>query len=465
MQILVLSMLLAVTAVPFLVSGDDWGRWSILPSQLKLLPEVLSGIAVLCVVVGSVSSRFRFVRTQYWLLFAAIVVVMACGALVNHVGTGPLTNGIRTYVRAVVWFLVPAVFAFSDSQLRLQLKVILIIGLLQLPLAIQQRLSTKSEGRFTGDYTTGTLMISSVMSVFLIGCVCISVALLIRKKISIQQFLMLFVLLLTPTTLNETKGTLVLLPVSLLIAALAAAPRGRRARMAVFASVMVVAFGAVFVPVYDYFNSMRPYAEPISEKFTSIENLEKYVWKTDDIGSADKPGRVDSIVVPIRRMSMDISRLAFGFGLGNVSNSALGRQFTGEYFRVYGPYLTTGFGRILLELGVIGVCLVASLMWLTFRDSLRVSTERTGMISDFAAGWAGVAVLIGLSLLYKDLIVHESVSYLFWYFSGVIAAERMRYALSPGKSGATVASSEQPFSSQSRRLLSGEPSRVARSVD
>ncbi len=426
MQRLTLAMLVVVTTFEFLVRGDRWGRWAILPDGAQYLPEISSMIAVVLVLVAGTRNRFQYVRAQYWILFGALLLTMACGVVVNHVGAGPVFAGLRNFLRAMPWFFIPAVFAFTDQQIKSQLKVLLGISLLQLPLAAQQRLATSAQGSFTGDFTSGSLLISSIMSIFLIGTMCVVAAMYARGQVKRWQFAVLFVLLLVPTTLNETKATVFLLPLSLLVAFLVAARPGRRLRVVLLLSLMVTAFGTVYFPVYEHFNASRKYGKPLSELLTDSENLQSYVSKTKDIGADRPPGRMDSIVVPLKRLSADPPRLAFGLGIGNVSNSALGRGFTGEYFATYGPFLITGTGWFLLELGVIGTILIAAVMWAVFRDCLIVASRPGEVLPPLAAGWAGVTVLIVLGMFYKDLIVHASLSFVFWYFAGLIAAARMR---------------------------------------
>lgn len=426
MQKLTLLMLIAVTTFEFFTKGDYWGRWTLLPNGSQYLAELMGLIAGTIVVIAGTRNRFQYVRAGYWVVFGALLVTIICGALINDVGAGPIFAGARNYLRAIPWFLVPAVFAFTNDQVKSQVKLLLAVALLQMPLVAQQRLATDAQGSFTGDLISGTLLISSIMSIFLIGVMCVAAAMFVRKRLKPWQFAMIFLLLLLPTTLNETKGTLVLLPVGLLVTFLAATPAGKRLRMVLLTSALICGFGVVFIAMYDQLQMGRRYGEPIAEKMTDPEKVAEYLSKTEDIGSDVNPGRVDSIVVPIKRMVRDPAYLVFGYGIGNVSNSALGKEFAGERFSVYGPYLTTGIGRILLELGLLGTVLVMMLMWFILRDSLAVRRQGDDIVSTFAAGWVGVTVLMGLALFYKDVIIHTSLSFVFWYFAGLVAAARMR---------------------------------------
>jgi hypothetical protein len=429
MQALTLAMLVVVTTFEFLAKGDNWGRWSILPGFAQYFPELFGVIGATIVLLSGTTTRFRLVNAQYWLIFGALLLAVVCGLVVNNVEAGPMFAGIRTYARAVPWFFVPAVIAFTDKQIKTQLKVLMCVGLAQVPLAIQQRWTLAHEGRFTGDYVTGTLLISSIMSIFLIGAMCIAAAMFVRGELKRWQFVFLFLFLLLPTTINETKGTLILLPICLLVSFLVASRPGHRLKVILLASTLIITFVAVYFPVYEHFYMERRYAEPLLDRLSNPEKLKDYLWKTEDIGSDVNPGRIDSIVVPIKRMAHDPAYLAFGFGMGNVSRSALGREFIGDYYPAYGSLLTTSVGRVLLELGLLSVFLVLLLMWLIYRDSLAVSRQRAGFGSTLSAGWAGVVVLMGLAMFYKDVIAHVSLSFVFWYFAGVVASARMRLAL------------------------------------
>jgi hypothetical protein len=115
-------------------------------------------------------------------------------------------------------------------------------------------------------------------------------------------------------------------------------------------------------------------------------------------------------------------------GIGNASDSALGVQFVGRYYKVFEPFLLSGFARLVLELGVLGVALVMLLYWLIFTDSRIVAAYDNNQKGALAAGWTGVTAVFAASTFYKDLITFEALSCLFWFYAGLIAAERMRIA-------------------------------------
>lgn len=430
-QNLVLVMLVVVTTVEYLTEGDRWGNGAILPDRSPYLIELLAAFAALVVVLVGIRTRYQYVRPGYWFIFGGIVIVAICGVVVNAVEPGPIFAGIRNYVRAIPWFFIPAVYAFSDKEVRQQLRLLLLICIIQVPIAIHQRINTAAADRYTGDWTTGTLVISSILSIFLICALCVLTALYIKKKLSMKQFVLLFFLLLLPTTINETKGTLLLLPLGLLMTFFLATPPRKRFHSAVVATGLLSLALSIFIPIYDYVNSGREYATPLTEFFTNESRLQGYIWTNADVGSDKAGGRGDAIVVPVRYLSKEIGNLAFGLGLGNVSKSALGEAYTGEYFKLFEPFVFTSFARLLLELGFLGILLVSALYWMIFTDARFVAKHDNGIKGALSAGWLGVVPVMFAAIFYKDVIAQASLSNLFWYFSGLIAAERMRMTLRP----------------------------------
>src|SRR5262249_24582232 len=194
------------------------------PSPLRYLPEGLSALCCAIVLLAGPRDRFRAVAPRYWLAFFATAAVLSCGVLVNHVAPGPLLEGLRFYLRALPVFFLPAVFEVNEAQLRTQLRVILAIALLQVPLSVYQRYTVYALGHGSGDAVYGTLIISSILSIFLIAVICVAAALALRGRLSKVAFVCIFLLLVIPTTINETKSTLFLLPFGLLTTLLAGSP-------------------------------------------------------------------------------------------------------------------------------------------------------------------------------------------------------------------------------------------------
>lgn len=401
-----------------------------LPRVVKLLPEILTLLTAFFVVVAGVRNQFRFVAGKYWLAFGLMVFIMLSGILINQVGTGPTVAGMRYYFRAIPFFFLPAVIDFTDEQIKQQFKLLLALAFLQVPTAIYQRVILMNVKGWGGDSVTGTLQISSILSIFLICVVLVLVGLRIRGRIGAVVVVLVCFLLLIPTMINETKGTAVLLPIGLIVALLVGAKRGERLRIVTWAAVLLVGFGAVFVPVYDYMNRNRPYAVSITQFFTDKETLTRYVdKKSAGVGATRLVGRVDAITVPLEYLSHNPTRLMFGLGLGNVSHSQLGQGFTGEYYQLFKYVAVTSESVFLLETGLLGLATIFLFYWMIVRDAITVARYDQEMRGSLAVGWVGVTVVFALATFYKTIHGFESLSYLFWYFSGLVAARRVQLSI------------------------------------
>lgn len=440
MPALTLFMMVAVTTFEFFVAGDHWGRMKFLPKQMSYVPELLGVAAALyCVLMGP-RTRFQLVRPAYWFAFIALGLCIIFSIVANHVQPGPIFAGIRNYMRAVPWFFVPMVFAFTDKHLRQQLLLLLVIAFIQIPFAIEQRIKTGSSFAgfvaVTGDWTIGTLVQSPTLTIFLIGCICIVAAFFVRKQLPLVKFVLLFFALLTPTMINETKVTVIILPLGLLLTFWNAAEAKVRGRQLLLATGLLVAFGAVFIPVYDAFMEGREYGVTLTDFFLKKENTERYLSTGQGVGATKQVGRADSVVIPFKEVAKDPVSLFFGYGIGNATHSALGEAFTGRYFPIFAPFLITGFARIILELGLAGMFLILMMYLLVYRDASAVARHGTGLKRNFAAGFAGFTVVMAVTIPYIDTVVVTPLTYLFWFFAGMIAAERMRLVLAAKESAA-----------------------------
>jgi hypothetical protein len=411
-----------------IITASIWfaylGNEGYAPSALAYAQELLAMAAAAVVVVGGVQQRFVNVLPAYWFIFAGLLVTVVCGLLTNGVEAGPIFAGLRTYLRAIPFFFLPAVVNFSPRQIKSQLVLVLVFALPQLPIALDQRLTTFARGFFSGDRTVGTLGDSGALTVFLICVACMLFAFVSRGLMSRKWAFVLLPLVLAPTMLNETKATLILLPVALIAVSVVGATSNRTKR--VFVTLVTTSvFVAAFIPTYDYFMKPR-YGYGLVEFLTMEGRVEKYLERDAAVGSYDVvPGKVDAITVPLQVLSRDPPLLAFGLGIGNVSHSALGGRFIGEHYQRYGHFVQSTVSRLLWELGLLGTLLLFALMAMLFVDAFRLS-RGDDFMATVALGAMGIVTVVTLSMFSATLMDSGAVSYLFWYTSGLVAAARAR---------------------------------------
>ena len=118
--------------------------------------------------------------------------------------------------------------------------------------------------------------------------------------------------------------------------------------------------------------------------------------------------------------------------------------------------ITSTVATLILETGLLGLAIVVLFNTMLFRDAQVVARSGNTPEADFAAGWVGVIAVMTLGLGYLTLHVFDSLSYLYMYFSGLVAATRMRM-LADRREGAP---STQPAGVASR-LRSAAPARTA----
>ena len=432
MQRLTLFMIVAVTTIGFFAKGDFWGRFRFLPGSFQYIPELLGAAAAAYVMFAGTRSRFQFVRPVYWVIFGLLLVDAICGVLVNSVGSGPVFAGVRNYLRAIPWFFVPAAFAYDNPKILDQLRLLGWICVLQVPFAIEQRIKTGSsnastEGAMvTGDLTSGTLQDSGILSTVLISAVCVAAAFYIRKLLAPRQFLIMFILFLLPTTINETKGTLLMLPIGLVITLLCASKVGTRLKYFLLAISLTAMFLAAFVPIYDAMNEGRRYGVSIGDFFSDSKNWERYVTTGKELGAEGQVGRLDALMIPVRFLSKKPTTFVFGLGMGNASHSSISPQFSGQYHELFKPLFIIAISRIFSELGFFGCLLLYILYWQLFVDSKALARSDNSVAGAFGAGWAGAVAIMAMATLYTTVDAFVSTSFLFWYFSGFVAAQRVR---------------------------------------
>jgi hypothetical protein len=155
------------------------------------------------------------------------------------------------------------------------------------------------------------------------------------------------------------------------------------------------------------------------------------------VGTSKEVRRGDAIEIPFQYISRDPVRFAFGLGLGNVSPSTLGQNFVGEYNGLFRSFLLTSFTIFLLEVGVLGTALIFLLYWMLGADALALAKSKQGLIGAVSVGWFGIVVVMFVSLFYTLIHTYSSLSFLFWYFSGVIAAHRAQFVLAGQRAVAT----------------------------
>jgi hypothetical protein len=421
MQYLIIGMLIAATLTSYTV------RTFHLPKQLMLMPELFSAVALLVVVARLPKNRLSEVEPRYLGIFALLMLHLIAGMIVNDEKAGVVISGIRIYLKVMPFFVLPLLIPQTEKALKWQFLVLAGICLLQFPLAWDQRMAGMFKGSLTGDRTVGTMGISANLSIFLCCAAAVALALHLRQKLKLLHLILFLAATLPATMINETKATLFIAPFALVVPAMFGGSRsqtGKMKRMMVGA-LLVVGFLGAFIPTYDYFIEQR-WGYGILDFFTMKGRVEKYLDKSAGLGSQEV-GRVDSMVLPFIAAKHDPTQAAFGLGAGNVSSSSLGPGFMGEQYYRYGDLVGPTASRLLWEIGWVGLALVLCLHFMVFKDAL-VARHAPGLAGALGLGWIACAAIIALTMFYNVAMQNDGLSYLFWFYSGVVVetASRVR---------------------------------------
>ena len=397
----------------------------IIPRSATWLPEILAILTCLVIALRFTTLKEKpAINPKYVTLLLLYFTIILIGIVLNTTPPESIIAGIRAYFKHLPFFLLPAVYDFSEEQFKKQLQFVLSLLILQCPLAVYQRFF-QFRGVMTGDVIAGTLEVSSVLSITMICSIAVIFALHLKKRIGFKLFLIIVFCLFLPTTLNETKGTLVLLPLAFLIPAFFLQGKGSsRAKSLLITALISILFISAFVPIYDHF--MRPrLGYSILDFFQNKDKVTEYLYRGTREGDTKKIMRGDAIVLTYKNLSDNPLRFTFGHGIGNLIRSYFEflDEKSDEAFR-------TGADRLALtnlfwEFGLLGIAVCITFMVFLFRDAvlLRKSDDIFG---SFALGWSAVVVIICFSLAYKNIIHFNVINFMFWYFSGVIAAKIFR---------------------------------------
>ena len=405
-------------------------KLGIIPRIFRFTPELLSFVACLvflrqCFIIKSVALHPKYVLLT--LLFCVTVVV---GNILNETPSGAAFFGVRTHFKHFPIFFLPAFLTFSEDDFTKQLKFLMFLLVIQLPVTIIEKIYYHSIGNVSGDPITGTLSGSGTLTIVLISSIAIVFSFFLTERMKRRTFFFLLFSLFLPTAINETKITIFLLPLALIIPTFFI-QRQLRPMVSRYITVTIVLFltAAIFVPAYNYLIQFRPkrwYAEhdKVGDYFDNdASKLKKYFYS----GTGTYTGRRgDAIVFAFKLLSEDVQTFFFGIGIGNASESQF-QSFGGEsdLAKQYGGG-NLAFTLVFWELGFIGVILYIAFFILIFRDTFFLRNSGT-VFGCFALGWCAVIpIMVVTFLCYTNMIIVDELNYLFWYFSGVIASMSVR---------------------------------------
>ena len=458
MSILVSLLLVSIFSFEYLAI-----KLGVISRFFALVPDVI-GVVILLFVIGRVLVIKHWRQSpKYLVLLVVFTLSWLVSAVAESVSPGVLINGLRDYFKFFPLLFLPAVYEFRSRDLSIILGTYLFLAAIQVPIAFYQRFVQFAASMHTGDPVTGTVTTSSAMTIVL----CIAIALVmtyyVNRKISFPLAAILFAYFAAPTAINETKATVILLPLATIgpfIIAKGIEDRWKRAMpVLVLCAVGIVAF----VAVYNVLIQARWWGggHEVGDFFAG-GHVTEYIYRG---ASADDPpefiGRLDSIVLPMAVFSDNWMNLLFGLGPGNVSPSFL-PGMEGEYYERYKDFgvTITAIGKVIWELGVVGMLVYLCFLIFMWNDARMLA--RSGIELKWVGEWWCIcALIIGLGLFYKNILNFNEVSYPMFLFAGVVASLRLTPKTRSAESAVGEDDGQGPEKPQTRKLqLAGRPTYI-----
>lgn len=397
--------------------------YGLLSKAIKFVPEIVSLFLFIFVFAHASYTKQVHTNSKYIIIGIILLVHFLLGITINYVNPGAIFTGLRVYLNYVPIFILPMVFDFKEVEILKQLKFILALTLLQAPVAIFQKLLL-APGRLSGDAVRGMMSSSGILSIFLICSMAMLMAFYLKGKINKTLFFTILLVLFAPTTINETKSTLILMPIAFLLPALVQQKSIELKQGGVFGvSMLLGLLLAGFMFVYNQFWGNDSWQ--ITDFFTE-GRIADMLYKDQEEGKGYDTGRIDSIMFSISELSEDPVKLVVGLGIGNVAATQT-RVLQGDYSLLYEEWgkRNTTITFLMWEVGVIGVIIVIIFLSFILKDAWYMKSD-SNLIGILSLAWVAIVVIMFFSMFYKSLIEQSLIGYLFWFFSGYIIAQRSK---------------------------------------
>lgn len=393
------------------------------PAEAKVIPDLLAGLVGL-VVIGRFATQPRdAIQGRYVVLAVLMVALLLASVLANMVNAGAVFQAVRTYVMHIPLFLLPAVYRFSPDQVRRQLVFGLCLVLLQLPLSLYQRF-VLDPVTGTGDFIVGSVGNSKTLTMIMLTALALVWALHLRGRIALPAAAVLMLALFVPTVINETTGTLFLLPLVLAVPLLALPSSPHKARYVVTAAAGGALMVLLFASVYNVYYADR-WGGDVFNVFEEGRFIEYELRGAEgpDTGP-DEVGRLEAVIAPFREFSRQPVKLLVGTGAGNVQPAPLPfleGAYTDEYLSLGGAGNTIAL--LLWETGVLGVALYFVFLWMSWKDAWVLRTA-PGIRGALGLGWLGILAMLAVASIYINVFADAVIMYAVAYLAGQLAAQR-----------------------------------------
>lgn len=346
---------------------------------------------------------------KYTVLLLIYIFQIAIGLVVNSVDIGPMIAGIRQFCRFIPIFVLPAVVRFEEKDMRRLLKFLLALALIQFPVTIWQRFYLYANIS-SGDPIGGTLgaNTSGVLSVFLLMVLSFIIAFYLKREMPLYLLVTFCFIIFIPTTLNETKVTLLLLPWAFLVPVIFSKKSLKRTPSKIFNLFLALSITFIlFILIYDSFGN---------------RNILQFYSKKDQVENYSEV-RIVPILTALDRIYHDgIIAIIYGYGAGNLSVSYsknLESKLLTE-LSVFKPG-NVSITKMIWETGYIGTLIFFILLAYLFFDTFKYR-NLNNLAGTMALGLSATIIIFSIAFFYTKPLDQNIFVYLFFFLNGYLVS-------------------------------------------
>lgn len=396
----------------------DWlsEKWFLIPTQITWLPELLSIIVALYILLNFTKHKKIPSQAPYILvyLFAGMTFL---GIIINNVDAPVAIAGVRNHLKFLPFFLLPYYYDFSDDFMKKFIKFILFFSFLQCPVAVLQRLLYETR---SGDVVGGTLgaNTSGVLSLSCAFMIVFWTAYYFKYQLKTRNYLLGLFLLFLPMGISETKISLFLIPVIFFSIILFIPETKTKIKYFVFVFASIGILLIAYRSIYNYYYASSP-KRGIETYITNPQKTLNYIYYQKYMESGTL-NRIPQILFAYDNINKDVKHLLFGVGAGNASDSFFHRSI-GSYYITYKRLEIDNIfiASMLWEYGIIGTflyCFIGIFMFIKIFP-LRNMKSINGVI---AIGFLGMSAVLLISTVYLNTIRVNIYMYFYWFLAGYL---------------------------------------------
>jgi hypothetical protein len=416
-KVTILTLIIVVYSFDFLDSVLN-----ILPRQATWLVELAIGSLLIRALFYIVTVKRRIpIRFIFFLpLFIAVFSIF-----INQQSLLVAVSGLRSHFKYLLMFFAIIILQVDLGFMRKIINILIGVAVLQVPLAVFQFLQVGVSGDWVvGSFARGG---GNLLAVFVSFMIALIFSLGLTKK-RIYYYGLIFLLFLLPA-LSNARGGFFLILLSILVVYIYAARRQNlktHFRNSMVLATLLLFFFSFGIGIWDSFSPKSYLGKWMASPSNLVDSIIAYDYNISNYTMGRS--RILDFGIAYNLIAGDPLHLLFGVGPGNASESFLGADFSGSYYRRY-DLLKASFSAwpiTILELGYGGLAAIATVYFYLFYKTFRsLNLIENSFWRSLNIGFLGVLVVFFFSGAYVNAWSSDQTALAFWLIAaGVYLSQK-----------------------------------------